>query len=59
MILDDLEHENGVFMDFLVILGCDAHFKRQPAYEAFSIKRSFHLFKFCIPAFKEFSIWGH
>jgi len=28
-------------------------------YETFSIKRSFHLLKFCpSPAFKEFSVWG-
>jgi len=30
----------------------------QLAYETFSIKHSFHLFKFRPPAFKEFSVWG-
>jgi len=27
MILDDFEHQNKGFMDFLVIFGCNAHFE--------------------------------
>ena len=53
MTLDDLEHQNRGFIDFLAISGCDTHFKSklcrnhqnrlgQPAYEIFDIEHSFH-----------------
>jgi len=29
MILDDLERQNGGFVDFLVILGCETRFKSE------------------------------
>jgi len=29
MTLDDLEHQNKSFLDFLVILGCETHFKSE------------------------------
>jgi len=60
MTLDDYEHQIGFFIDFLAIFSCDTHFKMNcveiardrpghPAYETFSIKRSFYLFKFRPP----------
>jgi len=29
MTLDDLEHQNGGFIDFLVILDCETHFNNE------------------------------
>ena len=65
MALDDLEHQNRVFMDFLAILGCNTFQKRiapksrdgprQTTDETFSIKHSFHSVQIPPPVFKELS----
>jgi len=62
MPLDDLEHQNMVFMDFCTILNCaknNGDRPVQPAYETFSTNRRFQWSSSRPPMFKEACSLGH